>query len=85
MDLNATLAELGIDSLMIEEMKQFLDREHNTYVTTKGLASMSISQLQELVSTRDGRDDSTGNVTEGTTSHMQLSTSIVPLYMYVEQ
>ncbi|XP_069698892.1 fatty acid synthase-like [Periplaneta americana] len=67
-DLNATLAELGIDSLMIEEMKQFLDREHNTYVTTKGLASMSISQLQELVSTRDGRDDSTGNVTEGNSS-----------------
>lgn len=44
---NSTLAELGVDSLMIVEIQQFLQREYKIDFSSQELRSLTISQLEK--------------------------------------
>jgi fatty acid synthase, animal type len=51
-DMNKTLSELGMDSIMICEIKQTLERELESNLTTTNLYSLTLNELQELVSAK---------------------------------
>ncbi|GAB0094756.1 Fatty acid synthase [Sergentomyia squamirostris] len=58
--MDATLSELGMDSLMAVEIKQTLEREFELFLTPQDLRSLTFMKLQELAETRD--KDGTDNV-----------------------
>lgn len=45
---NATLAELGMDSLMSVEIKQMLEREFDCFLTAQQLRSTTLAKFQEM-------------------------------------
>lgn len=49
---NASLAELGMDSLMSVEIEQVLEREFDIFLTTQQLRSITFAKLEELSSNR---------------------------------
>jgi fatty acid synthase, animal type len=51
--LQATLSELGMDSLMTVEIKQLLEHKYNVVVSTQNLRSMTLSHLQKHVDRKD--------------------------------
>lgn len=48
----ATLARLGIDSLMGVEIRQILDRDYNIAISSQELRSMSLKQLENKVASK---------------------------------
>lgn len=48
---NATLAELGMDSLMTVEIKQMLEREFEVFLTAPELRAITFKKLEEMSST----------------------------------
>ncbi|XP_031638918.1 fatty acid synthase-like, partial [Contarinia nasturtii] len=51
---NASLAELGMDSLMSVEIKQVLEREFDVFLTAQQLRSVTFAKLEELSGTGAG-------------------------------
>ncbi|XP_055698842.1 fatty acid synthase [Phlebotomus papatasi] len=51
--MDATLSELGMDSLMAVEIKQTLEREFELFLTPQDLRSLTFMKLQELADSRD--------------------------------
>lgn len=50
--MDATLSELGMDSLMAVEIKQSLEREFELFLTPQDLRSLTFAKLQELADSR---------------------------------
>lgn len=55
--MDATLSELGMDSLMAVEIKQTLEREFELFLTPQDLRSLTFMKLQELAESRDKGTD----------------------------
>ncbi|XP_077296458.1 fatty acid synthase-like [Arctopsyche grandis] len=51
--MQATLAELGMDSMMAVEIKQSLEREFEIFLTAKDIRTLSFSRLLELTAERE--------------------------------
>lgn len=56
---NATLAELGMDSLMAVEIKQALEREFEILLSAQDLRTLTFARLQELSDSSKSKDAST--------------------------
>lgn len=54
--MQATLSELGMDSLMTVEIQQTLEREYDVVISAQELRSMTLTQLQKCVNNRDAPD-----------------------------
>lgn len=57
MNLDSTLADLGLDSLMGVEVRQMLEREHDLVLSMRDIRQLTLRKLQELsskASTADG-------------------------------
>ncbi|XP_070493817.1 fatty acid synthase-like [Chironomus tepperi] len=52
--METTLAELGMDSLMLVEIQQTLEREYNFVITAQDLRSMTLNKLIESVGSKEG-------------------------------
>lgn len=48
LDPNTTLLDLGLDSLMAVEIKQGLEREYETVLSTQEIRELTIRDLQEI-------------------------------------
>lgn len=46
--IHATLPELGVDSLMNNEIKQMLEREYDLQMTTEDIRMLTVARLQEI-------------------------------------
>lgn len=55
--MDASLSELGMDSLMAVEIKQSLEREFELFLTPQDLRSLTFMKLQELMSSRKDNAD----------------------------
>lgn len=55
--MDATLSELGMDSLMAVEIKQTLEREFELFLTPQDLRSLTFMKLQELAESREKGTD----------------------------
>lgn len=56
-NLDSTLADLGLDSLMGVEVRQMLEREHDLVLSMRDIRQLTLQKLQELSSkagTADG-------------------------------
>lgn len=51
--LNTSLSEMGMDSLMLVEIKQTLEREFELFLSTQELRALTLSKLKELTETMD--------------------------------
>ncbi|XP_015782525.1 fatty acid synthase isoform X2 [Tetranychus urticae] len=68
LDPNVTLSELGLDSLMAVEIKQGLERDYDTILSTQEIRNLKVKEIQDLeeriskikVSTKESGDKSTG-------------------------
>lgn len=49
-NLDSTLADLGLDSLMGVEVRQMLEREHDLLLSMRDIRQLSLRKLQELSS-----------------------------------
>lgn len=57
-NLDSSLADLGLDSLMAVEVRQTLEREHDLVLSMREIQQLTLRKLQELSSqagTADGR------------------------------
>lgn len=55
--IHATLPELGVDSLMNNEIKQMLEREYDIQVTTEDIRILTIARLGEISSEKEKSRD----------------------------
>lgn len=55
--MNATLSDVGMDSLIAVEIKQTLEREYEVYVTPQNLRALTFTRLIELTNERDSGKD----------------------------
>jgi len=58
MNLNASLAELGMDSLMGIEIKQTLERDHDTVLSMQEIRQLTMLRLKEMDEGENGAGDS---------------------------
>lgn len=61
---NASLGELGMDSLMTVEIKQVLEREFDIFLTAHQLRSLTFAKLEELSSSTATIEPDTSNGTD---------------------
>jgi fatty acid synthase, animal type len=54
--MESTLSELGMDSLMMVEIQQTLEREYDLVVAAQELRSMTLSQLVKFANSKDSGD-----------------------------
>lgn len=54
---NATLAELGMDSMMAVEIKQILERELGTFFTAQEIRNLSFGKLNKMSDANDNIQD----------------------------
>ena len=57
-NLDSSLSDLGLDSLMGVEVRQMLEREHNLLLSMREIRQLTIHKLQEIsaqAGTADGR------------------------------
>lgn len=45
---HSTLAELGLDSMMVTEVKQILDRNYQIFLTTREIRKLTFNKLKEM-------------------------------------
>lgn len=69
--MDATLSEIGMDSLMAVEIRQMLEREYELFLTPQDLRSLTFVKLQELTASRD--------VGEVETSKLKFASEDVPV------
>ena len=55
--MEATLSELGMDSLMTVEIQQTLEREHDLVISAQDLRSFSLSKLVESADSKKTKED----------------------------
>lgn len=67
---NASLAELGMDSLMAVEIKQVLEREFDVFLTAQQLRALTFAKLEEMSNTGAKPD---ANATASTSNHQAQS------------
>lgn len=60
---DATLADLGLDSLMGVEIRQILERDYNVVMSMRDIRQLTINKLQEVVS--NNSRGSNGNCQHG--------------------
>lgn len=52
--MEASLSKLGMDSLMGVEIQQILERDYDLVLSSQELRSLTLSQLEKLVTSKDG-------------------------------
>jgi fatty acid synthase, animal type len=57
--LDATLSEIGMDSLMAVEIKQMLEREYELFMSPQDLRSLTFMKLQELTLANESSNSET--------------------------
>lgn len=60
--MDATLSEIGMDSLMAVEIRQMLEREYELFLSPQDLRSLTFVKLQELTASRDLSDVETSKL-----------------------
>lgn len=56
--LQATLAEVGMDSMTAVEIKQTLEREYEVFLTAQDIKSMTFARLIEIQAEKDAENQS---------------------------
>lgn len=69
---NATLAELGMDSLMAVEIKQALEREFEILLSAQDLRTLTFARLQELSDSSKSKDASNANASNKEDDEMNM-------------
>lgn len=54
---NTSLAELGIDSMMVVEIKQTMEREFDIHFTPKEIRNLTFAKLNEMSNANTGSDN----------------------------
>jgi acyl carrier protein len=62
---NLTLAELGMDSMTLVEIKQSLEREFGVFLTSKEIRSLTFARLNEMAA-KQQEPDGEGQPSRGT-------------------
>lgn len=57
---NTSLSELGVDSMMVVEIKQILEREFDTYFAVQEIRNLTFAKLNEI--SNANTDDNTENL-----------------------
>lgn len=54
LNADASLADLGLDSLMGVEVRQTLERDYNIVMAMRGIRQLTINKLRELANSKPG-------------------------------
>lgn len=60
--MNTSLSEMGMDSLMLVEIKQTLEREFELFLSTQELRALTLSKLKEFTDTVDTSTGSNASI-----------------------
>ena len=61
--MDASLSEIGMDSLMAVEIKQMLEREYELFLSPQDLRSLTFMKLQEMTLASESKENGTTKVT----------------------
>nr|XP_027196308.1 fatty acid synthase-like [Dermatophagoides pteronyssinus] len=81
---NTSLAELGMDSLMAVEVKQFLERNYEVILSVQELRSLTVKNLMEIGGLNQATDSQAKN-SKNTTSSTAMTLSIPVLKLPTEK
>jgi fatty acid synthase len=60
--MDATLSEIGMDSLMAVEIRQMLEREYELFLSPQDLRSLTFMKLQALTTLQEGVENETAKI-----------------------
>ncbi|XP_053424237.1 fatty acid synthase isoform X2 [Nycticebus coucang] len=84
-NMDSSLADLGLDSLMSVEVRQTLEREHNLVLSMREVRQLTLRKLQELSSKADTASESASSVPrEGSPAQQQAQLNLSTLLVNPE-
>lgn len=57
LNVDTSLADLGLDSLMGVEIRQILERDYEIVIAMREIRQLTINKLQELINSKPGQSN----------------------------